>query len=382
MDNEDRKNTIARREFLERLSTGALGAAGIAMGLSSIEASAAQAKLERRNEQPEMVYRPLGRTNLNVSRLSFGCIALQDDRLPALEMAVERGVNLVHVCSGYNRGRAIRALGKFLKKPGNRDKVWIMLKHVSSNIDDKLRILNTDHIDIICAPITRPDRVRKSEHEREKFEKLKAQGKVRFLNLTTHGNMQQCMEAALDVGWYSSLLPVIDLTNIERMRPTLQRAARQNVGVVAMKILRKRPPDGEKGIVRTLFAAGVASILKTMNSRREVERWIETVTTAPQEPSRSGVAGLGDCEEGVCSLCGLCEDCPNGVAIQEIVLGYTYYYQQLGWPEIAAERYREIAPRATALSCRDCGRCEQICPNGVPVRTIIREAHKRLSAVV
>jgi hypothetical protein len=94
-------------------------------------------------------------------------------------------------------------------------------------------------------------------------------------------------------------------------------------------------------------------------------------------PSECEVASAN----GLCTLCGVCEGCPNGVDIQSVVRNYTYYYQQQRLPDVAAERYGELRVNQTALSCGDCGRCEERCPMGVPVRRIIREAHARLGAL-
>ena len=380
MSKQDQSRTFDRRRFLSHVSGGAIGASmGLALARQSTAARPSTAKLERRNEQPGMTYMPFGRTNLNVSRLSFGCIALRDDRLPALEMVVERGVNVVHVAKGYVRGQSIVSLGKFLKKPGNRDRVWVMLKHLPDDLDDQLRTLNTDHVDIVCAPINKPDQIRQTEDVLATFEAFKKAGKARFLNLTTHGSVQQSMEAAIDAGIYSSLQPAMNLGTVAQLKPTIQRARSENIGVIAMKTKRSARGKGVDEIAKGLFAAGVTTILKTLNTHQEVEEWINAVTTASREAAQIPADGQVAGATGMCTLCGLCDQCPNGVATQDIVRDYTYYYEQQGLCEIAAERYGELRLNETALSCRDCGRCEERCPMDVPVRRIIREAHERLA---
>ena len=58
----------------------------------------------------------------------------------------------------------------------------------------------------------------------------------------------------------------------------------------------------------------------------------------------------------------------KGVALRDDV---TFEFNAVG----------ELQVNQTALSCGDCGRCEEVCPMGVPVRRIIREAHARLGAM-
>ena len=117
-----------------------------------------------------------------------------------------------------------------------------------------------------------------------------------------------------------------------------------------------------------------------MTSREDVEAWTNAVAKVETAQMRVPVA-REYAAAGFCTLCGQCVACPNGVAIQDIVRDYTYYYEQQGLPETAAERYAELRVGETALSCGDCGRCEERCPVGVPVRRIIREAHARLGTL-
>lgn len=394
MSESNRPQSISRREFIGRAAGAAAGTGiGLTMLHQGVEALSAETKLERRNEQSGMIYKPFGKTGLNVSRLTFGCIQLSADRVPAMEMAVERGVNLVHISDGYVRGEAIVNLGKFLAKPGIRDKVWVMMKGVpdrglADNIDNHLKTLNTDHIDIYCNPVAKPDLIR-SEQELAKFEALKKAGKVRFLNLTSHTNIKESIETATAVPAYSSVLQALDLNSLGQVAAAIQNANKQNVGVMAMKSMRGggrgkkgggAPAPGPDQIAAALLPAGVTTILKTLNTPQDVDAWFAAVTKAPQGTA-AAAPDNAVADNGICTLCGLCDGCPNGVAIQPVVLDYTYYYQQLGLPELAAERYAEIHPKQTALSCGDCGRCEEKCPMGVPVRQLIREAHARLSAI-
>jgi predicted aldo/keto reductase-like oxidoreductase len=370
-----------RRKFIGTVSSGAVGA-GLGLSLLRKGQTAEEPNLERRNEQPGMVYARFGKTNLNVSRLSFGCIQLQDDRLPVLEMAVERGVNVVHISEGYNRGRSIASLGKFLKVPGNRDKVFVMLKGVhgrgiEADIDAQLKQLNTDHVDVICAPIFEPDAIRGSEEQRETYEALKKKGKVRFLNLTTHKSLEEGMRAGISVPWYSSILSVIDLSNVDQFKPAIQLANEANVGIMAMKTVRYAATDTPAKIAPAMFGAGVTTILRSINTREYLDEWMDAVPQAAKQAAAISSESR-QVAEGFCTLCGVCEDCPNGVAIQDVVRDYTYYYENQRVPELARERYAEIPAQHRADACQDCGRCEEICPYNVPVRRILAAARMRL----
>lgn len=87
-----------------------------------------------------MQYRPLGRTNINVSLITLGTMTWGEQNTEAeahaqLDYAVERGINLIDVAEMYpvppkaeTQGRSERYLGSWLKKSGKRDQLLIATK--------------------------------------------------------------------------------------------------------------------------------------------------------------------------------------------------------------------------------------------------------------
>ena len=82
------------------------------------------------------------------------------------------------------------------------------------------------------------------------FEDAKAAGKVSYLGISTHENAQECLEAAIDTGWYD--LAMIAITpagwydwnkrqilegsqDMTHLSPLLHRAKEAGIGLVAMK---------------------------------------------------------------------------------------------------------------------------------------------------
>lgn len=364
---------VTRRAFLAKttaVGTGLAAAVGFGLGRAS-----AQQEPEKRNVQTSMTYRMLGGTNLLVSCLSFGCIQLQDDRLTVLDMAVERGVNTVHVNRGYNGGQAIASLGKFLKD--KRDKVFVMLKSNSSNIDADLETLQTDHVDILCVHDLNPQQLRDPAIT-DKFQKLVEAGKTRFLNLTSHSDPQQCMDSAVDSGMYTSVLATINPSNLEGFRPTLAKAMDQKVGTFTMKCMQNAGDHGPAEVTKAMLAAGVTSVLKTLSSNEEAEAFLGAVT---EEIEIAHTGALTVAAAAGCTLCGVCtRSCPQNVAIQDLLRNYEYYCVQQGKPEIGREQFAQLPAVRTAAQCGNCGTCERVCPQRLPVRTLIREADRVLLA--
>lgn len=155
-----------------------------------------------------MKHTRLGHTDLNVSRICFGCWQLSPSfwgDVPvgpwaeAVKKALDLGVNFIDTADAYGDGHAETELGKLLKSEGLRDQFIIATKfywnfadgprHPDTTHDYILRAceaslqrLQTDRIDLYQIhgwdPITRPDEVARA------FATLKQQGKVRWFGVS------------------------------------------------------------------------------------------------------------------------------------------------------------------------------------------------------
>ena len=155
-----------------------------------------------------MKHTRLGHTDLNVSRICFGCWQLSPSfwgDVPvgpwaeAVKKALDLGVNFIDTADAYGDGHAESELGQLLKSEGLRDRFIIATKfywnfadgprHPDTTHDYILRAceaslqrLQTDRIDLYQIhawdPITRPDEVGRA------FATLKQQGKVRWFGVS------------------------------------------------------------------------------------------------------------------------------------------------------------------------------------------------------
>jgi len=151
----------------------------------------------------KMEYVQLGKTDMRISRLAFGCMSLGDDDAAnetILHRALDLGINFFDTADLYAKGMNELSVGKALKR--YRDKVYIATKvgnqwradgsgwdwnprkeYILTSVEKSLQRLQVDYIDLyqlhggtIDDPI---------DETIEAFELLKQQGKIRYYGISS-----------------------------------------------------------------------------------------------------------------------------------------------------------------------------------------------------
>lgn len=162
-----------------------------------------------------MEYRKIGNTDLEASVVSLGGWAIATDKtwgaqdealsIETIRTALDLGINYFDTAEGYGYGKSEEILGQALA--GRRHEVIIVTKvevdleyvsgpEVIKHCDESLKRLNTDYVDIYR--IHWPSRITPWAETLEAFDKLKQQGKVRYLGVANFG--AQDMEDLLVFG--------------------------------------------------------------------------------------------------------------------------------------------------------------------------------------
>lgn len=150
-----------------------------------------------------MIYQLLGKSNLQVSKIGFGCMSLkpgQPDNEAILLHAVEGGITYFDTADLYDKGANEELIGKTLKQ--FRNKIIIATKvgnqwrkdgsgwdwnptkkYILTAVEESLRRLQTDYIDLYQlhgGTITDP-----MDETIEAFELLSSQGKIRYYGISS-----------------------------------------------------------------------------------------------------------------------------------------------------------------------------------------------------
>ena len=166
-----------------------------------------------------MIYKKVSRIKEDISAIGIGCWNMGGDwdsseesnSIRIIHAAIELGVNFFDVAPVYGWGVSETILGKALKEGGRRDKVLIASKggllwnekHETTNnlsktsllkeIDESLRRLQTDHIDIY--QMHWPDPNTPLEETAEALTLIKNSGKIRYVGLSnfSQSDMEKMM---------------------------------------------------------------------------------------------------------------------------------------------------------------------------------------------
>jgi len=354
-------------------------------------------------------YRRLGRTGWRVSDIVLGTAAIDGEKGEQIgRLAIERGVNYFDTAPDYAGSGSEAAMGRALR--GQRDRLFIATKfctptgHLPAGssvadykaaIEGSLKRLGTDYVDLChihsCDSVARL----MDENAHEAFDRLKEEGKVRFMGFSTHTpNLVEVVETAIDSGRFDVMMVAYHHGLWSPLPGLIERARReQDMGVVAMKTLKGAKHHGLAGFREDADAYSQAALRWTLSnpdvscaviSFYELQHVDEYLAASGGQLSADDLAVLERYDQQILGSycaphCGACLDrCPENLAIHD-VLRYRMYSEDYGWHREGARLYAQLEPNASV--CASCSApCLGSCPVGVPIPERTRDAHRLLSS--
>lgn len=376
-----------------------------------------------------MNYRKFGNTGAMISALGFGCMRfpeyekdgkwyIDDEKaIPMLLKAYEEGVNYFDTAPYYCHHNSEITVGKALKEI--RDKVMISTKIPVDNcketgdyrrlLEQSLKKLDTPYIDFYHFW-----GLNKQEYDRgvlglnllEEAKKAKEEGLIKHISFSFHDdaeNIKYIIDKAEERGIPMETMLVqynlLDRSNEEM----IQYAASKGIGVVAMGPVGggrlAAPTDlyakltGKPSIstyeLAFKFVLGnpyISCALSGMETMDMVEK--NTVISSNKEGLTEeewtqlgeSVEKLKKFSELYCTGCAYCQPCPAGIDIPKIFNMYTYHnvYGLTDYAKNEMDNYKKNDGK-TIANCKDCGLCEEKCPQSLKIRDELKRVEDILT---
>ena len=243
---------LSRRKFIERTAVAAAGAAALPNLSFSVPSSGFDPK--------GLPTRKLGNTGIDVPIMAFGAgsrwMSIEDDdkALELIEYALDQGVYYWDTAASYGNDQisSEERIGKLL--PARRKEVFLVTKvHERSAdkakeiIERSLKRLNTDYIDLLhvhsIKSVEDAERLGDKGQVLEVLHKYRDEGVVRHIGFTGHASASGMKRAA---GLYDFEAMMIALNHQVKSgeedfeNHAVPFAAREGMGVIAMKVIRPR----------------------------------------------------------------------------------------------------------------------------------------------
>jgi len=370
-------------------------------------------------------YRSFGKLNWKVSALGFGAMRLpivcndaarinEPEAIKMIRYAIDHGVNYVDTAYVYHGGNSETLVGKALKD-GYRENVKLATKmptwlinsreDMDKHLEEQLKRLQTD-IDFYLLHGLDKERWQKLQalNVIDWAEKKISEGKFRHLGFSFHDEYDAFKDIIDSYENWTLCQIQYNYADSEYQAGTrgLRYAASKGLAVVVMEPigggrLAIKPPKpvqdlwDEARVERTraewalLWVWNHPEVSTALSGMSNLQQVKENVRTA----SHSGIDKLTGEELSLldqvalkyksmgfvgCTGCRYCLPCPEGVNITEIISLYNEFYVKNMNGEVKAKYCKSITPESRAKRCKACGKCQELCPQQLPIPDIIKRA--------
>ncbi len=395
---------LNRREFLATSISCAV-ATGLA-GISSNIALAQESSGSTNSPKDKIIYRQLGKTNMNIPIVSMGVMNANNPEI--VRASYEIGIRHFDTAATYQFGRNEQMVGKVIGHLGVRDDVIIGTKILTPQqrrglnpaeikkesvilLEGSLKRLKMDYIDILYIhDVNNPEEI-SDPGLAEAMKLLKKQGKVRAIGVSAHSNMAEVISEIARTGNYDVVLTSMNFTMADDkpLLEAIKNAASKGIGIIAMKTLaggaRWPNPESRKDYSSSTIAkAALKWVLKNENITTSIpgfsnyEHMKEDFSVASNIKFTSEEKKLLSDNNiklsmGFCRQCRQClVSCPNNIDIPTLMRTHMYA-AQYGDFYLARTTLDEIPKEKSIQVCKSCNVCTARCVNTVDIPRRIDE---------
>lgn len=372
----------------------------------------------------DMEKRKMEKLGVETSLLGFGCMRFPvtkegkiDEPLAQkmLDTAIAAGVNYIDTAYPYHNGESEPFVGRALKKYDRKSfylatKLPVWLVHSVEDADrifeEQLERLQTDYVDFYLLHA-----LNKSSWETavkngvvEYCEKLKAEGRIKYLGFSFHDSYEVFEEILHARDWDFCQIQLNYMDAGEQAGLEGYRLAEKaGVPLVIMEPVKGGSlavfAEDITGKFRALDAnastasyalrwvgslPGVKVVLSGMSDMEQVEDNLNTfgsfksISDAEKRTIEEVVEILNGRIQNGCTGCRYCMPCPAGVNIPANFKAWNTYHMYQNYNVVKWQWETEIGEKGQAKNCIKCGKCEMHCPQKLSVRDDLEKVQRDL----
>lgn len=361
-----------------------------------------------------MEKRKLENLGIETSLLGFGCMRFpvtaegkidEPEAERMLDKAIAAGVNYIDTAYPYHNGDSEPFVGRVLKKY-DRHSFYLATKLPCWNVskkedaerifEEQLTRLQTDYIDFYLMHALSGDSFRKMAELGvvEVLERLKAEGRIKYLGFSFHDSYEAFEEILCYRDWdfcqiQLNYMDAESQAGLKGYRLTEER----NVPLVIMEPVKGgslaafaeditgkfRALDPEASVASYALRwvgslPNVKVILSGMSTMEQVEDNLKTFTdfrSFSDEETKTIddiVALIRSRVQNGCTACRYCMPCPAGVDIPGNFRVWNTYHMYQNYNMVKNSWEKNLGDEKQAKNCIKCGKCEKACPQKLHIR--------------
>jgi len=386
------KKLVGRRDFMK----SSLAGFGGLFFLPKIDMKQELRVVEAKGKERKFIYRTLGKTGIKLPVISMGVMNTGNSAL--VRVALDSGMVMLDTAQTYQRGQNEGMIGEVLKGRPRESYVIATKARLPNNqttglyteeateeaflkkVDISLKNLGLEYVDIYYHHNVWKRESALYEPILKALEKVKKEGKARFVGITTHMNEPEVIHAAVDSKIYDVILTSYNFQqkHYVEMRNAIARASQAGLGIVGMKAIRG-------GSRQTPTLNNSAAALKWVLQDPNVHTIVPGFTTFEEmnidlavaenpvltNPEKKDLGMVASASGLYCQGCRQClGQCPEHLPIPDLMRAYMYTY---GYRNLAHAQDLILSLNLPDRVCEDCSQCQVKCSIGFNVSGKIRD---------
>ena len=361
-----------------------------------------------------------GKFGFGCMRLPMGGTALGDTTFKKMiDLFLDAGFNYFDTAHGYLGGQSEKAIRRCLVKRYPRER-YVLTNKLSTHFftrEDQIRPLfeqqleacGVDYFDFYLMHAqdgTIFEKYKKCRAYETAFQ-LKAEGKVRHVGISFHDKadvLDRILTEYPEIECVQMQFNYVDYEDPSvESRKVYECAAKHGKPVIVMEPIKggslvNLPPEaqqhfdalhgGSNASYALRFAAGFDNMMMVLSGMGALEQMQENISfmADPQPLSEEEMEAIGKVRDAfngmgmipctACHYCVLDNNCPKHIQIPELFHCYNQKKNFHSWNQ--DYYYANILTRdhGKASDCIRCGGCEQICPQHLPIRDLLKQVAK------